>query len=133
MNTKSISGQNGCIAPESFYDTDCSLPGDFYYGCFYPNPCISAMSAAAAESLSGEHCLLFREHQAFRVLCWEKVLLKYTKRGPLPACPSGYTYYDTTCDDGGYVKGCLSEEPCGQLDNNDPLSVVPTIGAPQLT
>ena len=133
MSTKSTSGQNGCIAPESFYDTDCSLPGDFYYGCFYPNPCISAMSAAAAESSSGEHCFLFREHQAVRVLYWEKVILKYTKRAPLPACPSGYTYYDTTCDDGGYVKGCLNEEPCEQLDNNDPLSVVPTIGAPQLT
>ena len=62
-----------------------------------------------------------------------KKCFKYTKRAPLPACPSGYTYYDTTCDDGGYVKGCLSEEPCGQLDNNDPLSVVPTIRAPQLT
>ena len=133
MNTKSTSGQNGCIAPESFYDTDCSLPGDFYYGCFYPNPCISAMSAAAAESTSGEHCFLFREHQAVCVLYWEKVLLEYTKRAPLPVCPSGYTYYDTTCGDGGYVKGCLNEEPCEQLDNNDPLSVVPTIGAPQLT
>ena len=61
------------------------------------------------------------------------MILQYTKRAPLPACPSGYTYYDTTCDDGGYVKGCLNEEPCEQLDNNDPLSVVPTIGAPQLT
>ena len=134
MSTKSTSGQNGCIAPESFYDTDCSLPGDFYYGCFYPNPCISAMSAAAAaESTSGKHCFLFREHQAARVLYSEKVLLNYAKRAPLPACPSGYTYYDTTCGDSGYVKGCLNEEPCEQLDNNDPLSVVPTIGAPQLT
>ena len=133
MNTKSTSGQNGCIAPKSFYNTDCSLPGDFYYGCFYPNPCISAMSAAAAESTSGEHCFLFREHQAVRVLYWEKVSPKYVKRAPLPACPSGYTYYDTTCGDSGYVKGCLNEEPCEQLDNNDALSVVPTIGAPQLT
>ena len=123
----------GCFAPESFYDTDCSVPGDFYYGCFYPNPCISAVSAAAAESTSGEHCFLSREHQAVCVLYWKKVLLKYPKRAPLPVCPSGYTYYDTTCGDGGYVKGCLNEEPCEQLDNNDPLSVVPTIGAPQLT
>ena len=133
MNIKSTSGQNDCLAPESFYNTDCGLSGDFYYGCFYPNPCISATSAAPAVSLSGKHCFLFREQQAVRVLYWEKVFLKYAERTPLPACPSGYTYYDTTCGDNGYVKGCLNEEPCQRLDNNEPLSVVPTIGVPQLT
>ena len=30
------------------------------------------MSAAAAESTSGEHCFLFRQHQAARFLYWKK-------------------------------------------------------------
>ena len=55
------------------------------------------------------------------------------KRAPQPACPSGYTYYDTTCDYSGYFEGCFNEEPCEHLDNDDTLSGVPALGVSELT
>lgn len=53
---------DGCDPPESFYDTGCDLPGWYYYGCFYSNPCSNASSDAAAESSEGEQCFFIRSY-----------------------------------------------------------------------
>lgn len=106
--------QDGCFASESFYSTSCGLPGDLFYGCFSPDPCISATSAAAA---SGEQCFTFRPRQDIRVLFCKEVTLKNTKRVPQLACPSGYSFSNTTCGDTDYLEGCVSEEAYDRLSD----------------
>ena len=69
MDTNSTSDQDDCIAPESFYDTDCSLPGDL------------------SESTSGEHCFLFKEHQAARVLILGKSITQLRQAGSSTSMP----------------------------------------------
>ena len=56
--------------------------------------------------------------------------VKRTKRAPHPACPSGYSYYKTSCsNDIGYIQGCY---PCGHHDDRN-LSFIQKLGARELT
>ena len=114
-----LTDQGGCNPPESFYDTSCDLPGWYFYGCFSPNPCVSASSAAAAESTTGEQCLLLRSYYAIHVLFCKELSLKNAKRASSPTCSSGYFFYGISCGDTGYFEGCFNEEPCDHLGSGD--------------
>ena len=97
-----LADQDGCTTPESFYNTSCGLPGDFWYGYFLPNPCINATSTIAAKLWPGEQCSPCKAYQVIRVSFYQIVSLKNTKRAPPPVCQSGYVLQHNSIPDNGF-------------------------------
>ena len=113
-----------CSSDLTYYSTTC-LNGFLWIGCF-SDPCLTAFP-------SGEQLSSFNPYCPMCLLFCKAVSLEHTKRAPQPACPAGYSYYNTTCNDTGYFDGCFNEAPCDDHVDDDSLTVVQTLGARGLT